>query len=210
MHMVIDKGGYDHSVSSQIGDEESVIIKASDGLVVPSFTGVYSCHQLFWRVHVIAFIWSGRGNGPFFHFRRGGCVSSVFRVGLVGGDAFEMGLVGVPSTGVSGGGARGTCRGFLCMIFSSQSLKRHEEIVRGSYQFSFFYRGCDHVKGCIGCILKGVGLPNIHRPRELWESGEGCLGGARHFDHSGDLSSCWERRGKIKFDQGKRCGNVKV
>src|SRR5258707_14644025 len=137
MHMVIDKRGYDHLVSSQIGDEESVIIKVSNGLVMPSFAGVYSCHQLFWRVHVIAFIWSGRGNGPFFHFWRRGHVSSVFRVRLVGGDAFEMGLVGVPSTGVGGGGVRGTCGGFLCMIFSSQSLKNHGEIGRGSYQVAF-------------------------------------------------------------------------
>src|SRR5216684_6034544 len=106
MHMVIDKGGYNHSVSSWIGDKESVIVKVSNGLVVPSFTWVYSCHQLFRRVHVITFIQSGRGNRPLFHFWSGGCVSGVLRVGLVGGDAFEMGLIGVPSTGVSGGGAQ--------------------------------------------------------------------------------------------------------
>src|SRR5258707_7949185 len=106
MHMVIDEWRYYHSVSSRIGDEESVIVEASDGLIVPSFARVYSCHQLFRRVHVIAFIQSGRGNRPFFHFWSGGRVSGVLGVGLVGGDAFEMGLVGVPSTGVSGGGAR--------------------------------------------------------------------------------------------------------
>src|SRR5258708_39844343 len=99
MHMVIDEWGYDHSVSSRIGDEESVVIEASDGLVVPSFARVYSCHQFFRRVHVVAFIWSGRGNRPFFHTWRRGRVSSVLRVGWVGGNAFEMGLVGVPSTG---------------------------------------------------------------------------------------------------------------
>jgi len=207
--MVIDKRGYDHSVSSQVGDEESVIIEASDGLVVPSFARVYSCHQLFWRVHVVAFIQSGRGDGPFFHVWRGGHVSSVLGVGLVGGDAFEMGLIRVPSTGIGGGGARGTCRGFLCMIFSSQSLKCHKEIVRGSYQFSFFYRGCDHIKGRIGCILEGIGLPDIHRLGELWESGERCLGGARCFNHSSDLSSCWERSGEIEFDRSKRGRKVK-
>src|SRR5258708_33577716 len=119
MHMVIYERGYDHSVSSQIGDEESVVVKASDGLVVPSFAGVYSCHQLFWWVHVVAFIQSGRGNGPFFHVWRGGHVSGVLGVRLVGGDVFEMGLIGVPSTRVGGGGARGTCSRFLCMIFSS-------------------------------------------------------------------------------------------
>ena len=207
--MVIDEWRYYHSVSSRIGDEESVIIEASDGLIVPSFARVYSCHQLFWRVHVVAFIRSGRGDGPFFHIWRGGRVGGVLGVGLVGGNAFEMGLIGVPSTGVGGSGARGTCRGFLCMIFSSQSLKRHKEIVRGSYQFSFFYRGCDHIKGRIGCILEGVGLPNIHRLRELWESGEGCLGGARCFNHVGNLSSCWERSGEIDFDWRERGRKVK-
>ncbi len=95
-----------YSVSSWIRDEESVIIEASDGLVEPSFARVYSCHQLFRRVHVVAFIRSGRGNGPFFHFWSGGCVSGVLGVGLVRGDAFKMGLIGVPSTGVSGGGAQ--------------------------------------------------------------------------------------------------------
>src|SRR5258708_7489261 len=173
MHMVIDERGYDHSVSSQIGDEESVVVEVSDGLVVPSFARVYSCHQLFWRVHVVAFIRSGRGNGPFFHVWRGGRVSGVLGVGLVGGDAFEMGLVGFPSTGVGGSGARRACRGFLFMIFSPQSLKRHEEIVRGSYQFSLFYWGCDHIKGCIGCILEGVGHPDILRLRDGWERGAG-------------------------------------
>src|SRR5258708_34518322 len=113
MHMVIDKGGYDHSVSSWIGNKESVIVEASDGLIVPSFARVYSCHQLFRRVHVVAFIQSGRGNRPFFHFWSGGCVGGVLGVGLVGGNAFEMGLIGVPSTGVGESGARGTCRGFL-------------------------------------------------------------------------------------------------
>src|SRR5258708_20815968 len=209
MHMVIDEGRYYHSVSSRIGDEESVIVEASDGLVVPSFAGVYSWHQLFRRVHVVAFIWSGRGDRPFFHAWRRGRVSGVLGVGLVGGNAFKMGLVGVPSTGVGGGSARRTCRGFLFMIFSPQLLKRHEEIVRGSYQFSLFYGGCDHIEGRISCILEGVGLPNVHRLRELWESGEGYLGGARRFNHIGDLSSCWERSGEIEFNQSKRGRKVK-
>src|SRR5260370_9329157 len=104
--MVIDKGGYNHSVSRWIGDKESVIVKVSNGLVVPSFAWVYSCHQLFRRVHVITFIQSGRGNRPLFHFWRGGHVSSVLRVGWVKGNVFKMGLIGVPSTGVSGGGTR--------------------------------------------------------------------------------------------------------
>src|SRR5258708_7176210 len=145
MHMVIYERGYDHSVSSQIGDEESVVVKASDGLVVPSFAGVYSCHQLFWRVHVVTFIRSGRGDWPVFHFWREGRVSGVLGVGLVGGNAFEMGLVGVPSTGVGGGGGRRACRGCLFMIFSPPSLKSQEEVVRGSYQFFLFYGGCDAI-----------------------------------------------------------------
>src|SRR5260370_5015714 len=119
-----------------------------------------------------------------------------------------MGLVGVPSTGAGGGGARGTCGGFLFMIFSPQSLKRHEEVVRGSYQFSLFYRGCDHIEGRISCILEGVSLPDVHGLREFWESGEACLGGAGHFDHVGNLPSCWERSGEIQFDRSKGGGKV--
>src|SRR5258708_22843513 len=115
-----------------------------------------------------------------------------------------MGLVGVPSTGVGGGSARGTCGGFLFMIFSPQSLKHHEEIVRGSYQFSLFYGGCNHIEGRISCILEGVSLPDVHGLRELWESGEAGLWGARRFDHIGGLSSCWERSGEIEFDRHKR------
>src|SRR5258707_2778961 len=95
------------------------------------------------------------------------------------------------------------------MVFSSQPLKHHEEIVRGSYQFSIFYGGCNHIKGRIGCILEGVGLPNIHRLRELWESGEGCLGGARRLDHFGDLSSCWKRSGEIDFNRSEGGRKVK-
>ncbi len=89
------------------------------------------------------------------------------------------------------------------MIFSPQSLKRHEEIVRGSYQFSLFYGGCNHIEGRISCILEGVSLPDVHGLRELWESGEACLGGAGRFDHVGDLPSCWERSGEIEFDRSK-------
>src|SRR5260370_41773721 len=100
-------------------------------------------------------------------------------------------------------------RGFLYIILSSQSLKCHKEIVRGLYQFSIFYRGCNHIKGCIGCILEGVSLPNIHRLRELWESGEGCLGGTRCLDHFGDLSSCWKRSGEIEFNWCERGRKVK-
>src|SRR5258707_14517864 len=98
MHMVIDEWGYDHSVSSRIGDEESVIIEVSAGLVVPSFAGVYSCHQLFRRVHVVAFIWSGRRHGPVFHVWRGGRVGGVLGAGLTRGNAFEIGLIRVRST----------------------------------------------------------------------------------------------------------------
>src|SRR5258708_17952001 len=73
MHMVIDEGRYYHSVSSWIGDEESVVIEASDGLVMPSFAGVYSCHQFFRRGAVVAFIPSGRGERTFFPCcRKGG------------------------------------------------------------------------------------------------------------------------------------------
>src|SRR5258708_25441779 len=203
MHMVIDEGRYYHSVSSRIGDEESVVVEASDGLIVPSFAGVYSCHQFFRRVHIVAFIRSGRGDWPFFHAWRRGRVSGVLRIGWVGVDAFEMGLVGVPSTGVGGGSARRTRRGFLFMVFSPQLLKRHEEIVRSSYQFSLLYWSCDHIKGCIGCILEGVSLPDVHGLREFRESGEACLGGAGRFDHFGDLPSFWEMSGKIEFDRSK-------
>src|SRR5258708_33233276 len=201
--MVIDKGGYYHSVSSRVGDEESVVVEASDGLIVPSFAGVYSCHQFFRRVHVVAFSRSGRGNRPFFHAWRRGRVSGVFRIGWVGVDAFKMGLVGVPSIGVGGGSARRTRRGFLFVIFSPQSLKRPEEIVRSSYQFSLLYGSCDHIEGCIGCILEGVSLPDVHGLREFRESGEACLGGAGRFDHFGDWASCSARSGKIEFDRSK-------
>src|SRR5258708_11284502 len=208
MHMVIDEGRYYHSVSSWIGDEESVVIEASDGLVMPSFAGVYSCHQFFRRVHVVAFIRSGRGNRPFFHAWRRGRVSGVFGIGWVGVDAFEMGLVGVPSTGVGGGSARRTRRGFLFVIFSPQSLKRHEEIVRSSYQFSLLYGSCDHIEGRIGYILEGLSLPDVHGLREFWESGEACLGGAGRFAQVGDLPSSWEGGGEMEFD--RRTGGRKV
>src|SRR5258707_3147199 len=203
MHMIIYEGRYYHSVSSWIGDEEWVVIEASDDLVMPSFARVYSCHQFFRRVHVVAFIRSGRGNRPFFHAWRRGRVSGVLRIGWVGVDAFEMGLVGVTSSGVGGGSARITRRGFLFVIFSPQSLKRHEEIVRSSYQFALLYWGCNHIEGCIGCILEGVSLPDVHGLREFRESGEACLGGAGRFDNFGDLPSCWERSRKIEFDRSK-------
>src|SRR5258708_29274473 len=179
--MVIDKGGYYHSVSSRVGDEESVVVEASDGLIVPSFAGVYSCHQFFRRVHAVGFIRSGRGNRPFFHAWRRGRVSGIFGIGWVGVDAFEIGLVGVPSTGVGGGSARRTRRGFLFMVFSPQSLKRHEEIVRSSYQFSLLYGSCNHIEGCISCILEGVSLPDVHGLREFPETVERRLGGDGAF-----------------------------
>src|SRR5258708_20931351 len=102
MHMVIDEGRYYHSVSSRIGDEESVVIEASDGLVMPSFAGVYSCHQFFRRVHFVAFICSGGGNRPFFHTCRKGRVRGVPRIGLSGGGGFELGLIVVALTRVRG------------------------------------------------------------------------------------------------------------
>src|SRR5260221_3916871 len=66
MHMVIDEGRYYHSVSSWIGDEESVVIEASDGLVMPSFAGVYSCHQFFRRVAIVALLPRGKGEKAIF------------------------------------------------------------------------------------------------------------------------------------------------
>ena len=109
-------------VSSWIGNEESIIVEASNSVIMPSFTWTYSCNQLFWQVHVVTFIWSGRGNGPFFHFRSRGHIIGVLRVGLIRGDVFEMGLLGVPSTGVS----RGNC--LQCLMptvrYNSKSNKR--------------------------------------------------------------------------------------
>src|SRR5258707_13732043 len=97
MHMVIDERRYYHSVSSRIGDKESVVIEASDGLVVPSFAGVYSCHQFFRRVHVVAFIRGGRGGRAFFHPWRRGAGRGGVGLCLGGVDGVEMGVVWVPS-----------------------------------------------------------------------------------------------------------------
>src|SRR5260221_8335210 len=99
MHMIIYEGRYYHSVSSWIGDEESVVIEASDGLVMPSFAGVYSCHQFFRRVHIVAFIRGGRGDKAFFHSLGRGGIRGVFGIGWVGGGGVEKGGVWVPSTG---------------------------------------------------------------------------------------------------------------